>query len=96
MAGIIRILRIIFILFILAAVITLAVSNRAVLSFSLYPLPYEISMPVFLLLFIVFFAGATFGMLLMLRRQWQLKRQLKSQKQALDMAKFQPSTISKP
>lgn len=59
-----KILNIFFSTVIIIIAVTLAVSNRGKVDLSLFPLPYEISMPLFMFAIITFALGITFGWLI--------------------------------
>lgn len=68
--------------------VVLAVSNRDRVTFSLFPLPYELEMPLYVLLLLVFVAGVVVAYFTAARRLWRLNRllhQTRARVQALEV-----------
>lgn len=59
-----------------AAVAVFAAANRANVAVSLYPLPYEISSPLYLLILLAFALGVLVSWAMMLGAQWKMALEL--------------------
>ena len=60
-------------------VVILSLANRDTIIVSLHPLPYEVSLPTFLLILLVFLAGFLFGGLYTASSRWRTTRQHKKE-----------------
>lgn len=63
------------------AFIIFSLVNRSAVTFSLFPLPFELQAPLFILLYITLFVGVLLGELFALLHGTKLRRQLKASEQ---------------
>lgn len=78
---------------IIAIVTAFAVMNRQAVAINLWPLPWDLAVPVFLLTLLLILFGFCFGVLVMWFTGAKQRRQLRALKRELDDAKMELHTL---
>lgn len=78
-----RLLKLLFLIIISAAFAAFAVSNRHDAAVNLFPFPYSLDMPIFLLALLCVAAGAAVAWLVMLASYVQRSRELRAARQRI-------------
>jgi uncharacterized integral membrane protein len=78
---------------IIAIVTAFAVMNRQAVAINLWPLPWDLAVPVFLLTLLLILFGFCFGVLVMWFTGARQRRQLRALKHELDDAKMELHTL---
>ncbi|MAU41389.1 MAG: hypothetical protein CMF31_07185 [Kordiimonas sp.] len=91
-----RILGSLFVLIFLVAIAAIAVANRHEVIFSLSPLPFDITLPVYLLIFIGLFLGLIAGGFVSVMARWRYRRLLRRQDKDIKRLEKQLQTLPTP
>jgi uncharacterized integral membrane protein len=78
---------------IIAIITVFAVMNRQDVALNLWPLPWDIATPLFLLSFLLLLFGFVFGVLVMWFSGAKQRRQLRNAKRDLDEARIELHTL---
>lgn len=66
-----------------AALVAFSIANRSAVAFSLFPLPFEMTIPLFILVYLSLFIGVAVGEALGLLHSLKVRKQLKHAEQRI-------------
>lgn len=89
-----RFLRVFLGALLLLILVVFAVANKAPVTVSIDPLPFEVALPLYLLVFLVFFAGLILGVAIGRLNAWSASRQKQARARAAAQDQQAPAASS--